>query len=379
MKVLHLPSTVGGNPQGLSRHLGLLGVQSQTWSYDQNYLSYPADKVLFKKGDKVIVREIKRLWALRYVFMVDIVFFNFGGTLYTPFVVADSRSRSRFGKTLLKLYQQYVFFMQMVELALLHLLRRIVFIQYQGDDARQGDYCLANFEISIAHEIEPDYYTPQSDSLKRQQIQLLTGMAVKTYALNPDLLHVLPRGAEFLPYSHISLSEWMPAYTQLQDRPLRIGHAPTHRTVKGSDLIVNAVENLKKEGYQFEFILIEGISNQEAKDIYVSIDVLVDQLFAGWYGGVAVEAMALGKPVLAYIREDDLYFIPEKMRDDLPVIKISPDTIEAGLRYVLEMPRADLLSLAKRSRAYVERWHDPGAIANRIKNDIETVIKEARN
>lgn len=378
MRVLHLPTTVGGNPQGISRCLNMLGTQSQTWAYDQNYLSYLVDKVLFQLSDKVILRELKRLWALRYVFLFDAIFFNFGSTLYTPFVITDTRQRSWLGKRLLKLHQQYVLFMQQVELLLLHLLKRIIFIQYQGDDARQGDYCLANFEISVATGVEAGYYTAQSDALKREQIKLLTSRASKTYALNPDLLHVLPPGSEFLPYSHISLSDWSPAYTQMEERPLRIGHAPTHRGVKGSDLIMEVVHNLKKEGLQFEFILIEGMSNQEAKEIYMTIDVLVDQLYAGWYGGVAVEAMALGKPVLAYIRGDDLDFIPEQMREDLPIIIVTPDTIEAGLRRVLVMPRFELMSIARKSRAYVECWHDPTMIAKRIKSDLESAMLEVR-
>jgi len=378
MKVLHLPTTVGGNPQGLSLHLNLLGVQSQTWSYDQNYLSYSVDQILFAPGDKILVRECKRLLALRYVFLADVIFLNFGSTLYTPFVITDTRPRSWVGKKLLKVHQQYVSFMQQIELLLLRLLKRVIFIQYQGDDARQGDFCRANFEISVANGVEMWYYSPESDALKREQIKLLTNRASKIYALNPDLLHVLPPGSEFLPYSHISLSDWTPVYTQMEERPLRIGHAPTHRGVKGSDLIMDAVQNLKQEGLQFEFVLIEGISNQEAKEIYTTIDVLIDQLYAGWYGGVAVEAMALGKPVLAYIREKDLDFLPQQMRDELPVINVTPDTIESKLRHILNMPRYELLQLAQRSRSYVEHWHDPITIAQRVKADIENAMLEVK-
>jgi hypothetical protein len=32
MKVIHLPTTVGGNPQGISKHLNQLGVESTTWT-----------------------------------------------------------------------------------------------------------------------------------------------------------------------------------------------------------------------------------------------------------------------------------------------------------------------------------------------------------
>lgn len=374
IKVLHLPTTVGGNPQGLSKHLQQIGVHSETWTLQQNYLGYPADKVIFKEGDSLIWCEIKRLWALSYVFRFDLVFFNFGRTLFRPIAVVPRPGRSFFKTLLHRIYAFYANKMQCLELFLLRALKRSTFIQYQGDDCRQGDYCHTHFRITAATQVEPSYYSAESDSLKRNQVALLAKNCCKIYALNPDLLHVLPTTAEFLPYSHISFYEWTPYYNLFEKRPLRVGHAPSHRGVKGTDLILNAIENLKKRDFIFDLIFIEGLSNAEAKERYKLIDILIDQLFLGWYGGVAVEAMALGKPVLVYIRDEDLKFLPPEMQSDLPVIRTTPDSIEQTLQYVLEMPREELFALAQKSRAYVERWHDPIAIAQRIKADIEQAI-----
>jgi len=374
IRVLHLPSTVGGNPHSISQHLNLMGFKSESWSLRGNYLNYPSDKFICSSKDGFFLQEIKKLWALRYIFFYDVIFFNFGRTLFKPVASAPKAMNPSLGKMLLFLYSSYSSLMQKIELLFLKYLKKIVLIQYQGDDARQGDYCVSHFAISIATQVDSNYYTKASDSLKREQIEFISRYCNKIYALNPDLLHVLPERAEFLPYSNISLSEWSPVYTQLEDRPLRIGHAPSHRGVKGTDLIIAAVDRLQVAGYKFEFVLIEGLSNLEAKERYKSIDVVVDQLFAGWYGGFAVECMALGKPVLAYIREDDLVFIPEQMREDLPIINVSPDTIEQGLMQILEMSHEELYRLAKRCRDYVEKWHDPITIAQRIKHDIVEAI-----
>ncbi len=371
MKVIHLPTTVGGNPQGISRHLNEIGVTSESLTLQQNFFGYPADKVIKNECDSRLWAEIKRLWWLSYVFRYDVVFFNFGQTLFNPLAVTSNPERSFLEKVMLKIYSIYTSLLQRLELFLLRILQRPLFIQYQGDDARQGDYSLEHFPITIATRVEPTYYTPETDALKRSQIALCDKHCRKIYALNPDLLHVLPKRAEFLPYSHISLHEWQASYTQMEDRPLRIGHAPSHRRVKGTDLILEAVQRLQKKGLNFELVMVEGLSNQKAKEQYKTIDVLVDQLFAGWYGGLAVECMALGKPVIVYIREDDLRFIPSQMRQDLPVIKTIPDTVEEAIEHVLTMPRDELLALAKKSRAYVERWHDPIIIARRLKKDME--------
>ena len=74
------------------------------------------------------------------------------------------------------------------------------------------------------------------------------------------------------------------------------------------------------------------LSNKEARKRYETADILIDQLLAGWYGGLAVELMALGKPVICYIREDDLKYIPKEMRDELPIINANTLYTQARLR-----------------------------------------------
>ncbi len=371
MKVLHLPTTVGGNPQGISKHLRVLGVESENWTLTQNFFGYPVDRVIWKESDNFILREWKRFRAFFYVFQSwDAVHFNFGTTLYiqAPFEPSSSPIRN----LARRLFSGYLNFMQVFELKILNWRKVPMFVQYQGDDARQSDFCLENFEITAATQVGSDYYNERTDAQKKSQIQRMSTYCTKVYGLNPDLLYVLPENAEFLPYSHVSFEEWEPHYTQTIDRPLRIGHAPSNRKGKGTDFVINALEELKAEGYAFDFVLIEGVSNAEAKLIYQDIDVLVDQLFFGWYGGLALEVMALGKPVLVYLREEDLKFIPKEMKEELPIINVHAGTIKAGLKEVLEMPREELLKLAHKSRGFAEKWHDPIAIAKRLLNDYQS-------
>ena len=97
-----------------------------------------------------------------------------------------------------------------------------------------------------------------------------------------------------------------------------------------------------------------------------------------WYGGLAVEAMALGKPVVCYVREDDLGFLPTGMRDELPLIRADPTSLAAVLRDWLTGPRERLHEAGDRGRAYVERWHDPLRIAARLKADYEAILEARR-
>lgn len=375
--MLHVPTSVGGNPQGLSRHLRKLDVQSESWVLEQNYLGYACDRVIWSPHNGIITRELRRWRAIvEAVRFADVIHFNFGTSLaypVRPFDARDRRVTRRVARWLFSLYTQAL---QWIELNLYRLAGIPMLVHYQGDDARQCDESLARFEVSIAAHAEAGYYDESSDRLKRRMIRRMSRYCEALFAVNPDLLHVLPPGTAFVPYSHISLAEWLPHYPDPNGRaPLRIGHAPSHRSVKGTDLVLKAIEALRAEGHQLEPVIVEGKPYEEAKHIYESVDVLVDQLFAGWYGGVAVEAMALGKPVLAYIRTADLHLIPDAMREELPVIRVKPDTILADLRLVVMMPRDELHALGRRCRAFVERWHDPIKIAGEMKAAYEESLR----
>ena len=311
---------------------------------------------------------LKVLGAARYVFgRWDAINFNFGSTLFSKYYPkAGLRGFPRFAASVMNGVGAIL---QRLELGILRARRIPIVVHYQGDDARQGDYSLEHYEISIATQVPPDYYTPETDERKRRQIALMAKHASAICAVNPDLMNVLPPSARFVPYGHIAVQEWEPRYTQADRELLVFAHAPSNRKVKGTDLILEALTELGAEGHRFELHLIEGVRNDEALDLYRDADVVIDQLYAGWYGGVALEAMALGKPVVVYLRESDFTHLPESMAQELPFFQASPATIKDELRRILQMPREELVARAKRSRAFAERWHDPLAIAEGVAAD----------
>jgi hypothetical protein len=221
--------------------------------------------------------------------------------------------------------------------------------------------------------VRRDYYTAEGDRNTRRRIAAFDRHADLIYTLNPDLLTVLPVRTKFQAYASVDVAEWQPL-PRLSDRAARpkVVHAPSHRGVKGTRHVIEAVRRLHAAGIDFEFILVENLTNAEARRLYAQADLAVDQLLAGFYGGLAVELMALEVPVICHLKDDDLRRLPPAMRAELPLIPATPATIEAVLREWLVARRGELRALGGRSREFVARWHSPREIGRATLEDYET-------
>ena len=225
MKIIHIPKNVGGNPSMINKYLKSMNFKSTIWVYENFYFNFPADKIITNKKDRFLSREFKKLLALRYIFENDTIFFNYGAGLYPPYFTLDYSNYPIWKRPLVFIYCFYIDLMSKVEIFLIKILGKKIFIQYQGDDARQGDFCRSNFSISIVDNVKDKYYSAKTDKMKRKQIRLFGKISSKIYALNPDLLNVLPQNAEFLPYMGQDLRTIEPKYINSDHRPIRFGHA----------------------------------------------------------------------------------------------------------------------------------------------------------
>ena len=342
LRVLHCPTDVGGNPVGLAHGERAAGVDSTVAVFRSSWLRYPVDIDLGIDPTRVIhlPRRLDLLWkALRGY---DVVHFNHGHTIL-PMLGSTG-----------------------IDAPLLRSLGRKVFVTFQGCEARLSGYCAENFEISCCGgRDEPGLCRPEQDPAKKRRVRYLQKHADKVFAVNPDLLHVV-EGAEFLPYTACDPEEIVPQYPEHGpgERGMRIVHAPTARAVKGTEF-VDAIRDELSEEFGCRWEIVEGLAHEEAMPRFAQADIAIDQLRVGWYGAFAVEMMALGKPVICYIREDDLRFVPEDMARELPIVRARPETLPQVLRELLAHPER-LREIGERSRRFVERWHDPRRIGARM-------------
>lgn len=376
LRVVHCPTMVGGNPQGLSSAEREIGLNSRSLVLSHTYLNYKTDKIIYRQGAGLLENELRRWSAIFDVLRSsDVIHYNFGETL-APTRLMNPTGRYPAWKVWLynNLYAKWFEFSDM---KIARRLGKVITVTYQGDDARQGDYCQKNYQIHFCSEVNQSYYSKKTDAEKRRRILIFDQYAHFIYAVNPDLLHVLPKRTRFVPYASVDPRVWKSGdcHGVLNDQ-LHIVHAPSHRGVKGTKYINSAIERLKNEGYDFRYTMVEGQSNVDARKIYETADILIDQVLAGFYGALAVELMALGKPVICYLREEDMHFLPPGMRDDMPIINARPDNIYDVLKEMLTDRKHELQSIGVRSRAYVEKWHDPIKIAAEITQDYQRVYAE---
>ena len=368
MRVLHCPHGIAGNPQQIARAEREIGLKSHSVVFKEHAFGYLADETLMTAGQSKFALEYHR-WRLlaRAIRDFDVIHFNFGSTLM-PKLDVNSPLPFR------SIYNVYARLFHLRDLALLKRLGKVIAMTYQGTDARQSDYCRKHFEIHFFDQTGYPNITKLSDETKRKDIAYVARYADYIYALNPDLLHVLPSKAQFLPYASVDLRDWQPVPMQNDlTKPLVVLHAPSNRSVKGTSYVIEAVQRLQSEGVLLELVLVENLPHDEARLAYERADLLIDQLLAGWYGGLAVELMALGKPVMCYLREGDLGFLPKQMYADLPIIRVTPMSLYDNLKLWATVRRSELSLLGQRSRFYVERWHDPIQIAARLKADYESI------
>jgi glycosyltransferase involved in cell wall biosynthesis len=172
-----------------------------------------------------------------------------------------------------------------------------------------------------------------------------------------DAIRWVPE-AEVIPPG-IDLARIRPEPPSDRERPL-IVHAPSSRRRKGTEHVLAAVE-----GLDADLELVEGLHHDEAFERYRAADIVVDQLNAGWYGLFAIEAMALGKPVVTFLHDEAVRRTEEATGARVPLVSATAETLREALR-PLVADAARRRELGAESRAYVEQLHDLERVTDRL-------------
>ena len=156
----------------------------------------------------------------------------------------------------------------------------------------------------------------------------------------------------------------------------RILHSPSHPAAKGSPKIIEAINNLKKRGYEIELIIIQGKSHSEVIYEIERCDFIVDQLYSDTpLAGFATEAAWFGKPAIigGYGINSLKKYITSGMWPPSKICK--PDEIEQAIETMI-VNKEDRLLLGQQASEFVRSKWSITNVAFRYKQIIEDNIPE---
>ncbi len=338
MRVLHAAAEIAGQASILCRALRAQGVDATALAYNAQYPAYPTDVLVPHDGKPALLRLLGYLsTAARFVGRYDLVHVHFGRSLVPPWNL---------------------------DLPLHRALGTKLVFHFHGCDARHRALMLERHPESAACAECAPFCIP---SRQRRAIAQSRQYGFRTFVSTPDLLESVPH-AEHLPVA-LDVSAW--AGGEEDGAPPRPGaraagvvvlHVPTDRLIKGTRWIEQGIARATGGAPGISFRLLERAPWSAVRAAMAQADVIVDQVFLGWYGLVAVEAMALGKPVVGFIRPD---FEARARALGLPLVRCTKEDVGEVVLALARDP-ARRAALGVEGRAYARRVHDASVVAARL-------------
>jgi len=326
LRVLHAPAEIAGQASVLARGLRAIGIEAHSLAYNPGFPQYRPDEMTGYDALPPLPRYASYFKSLlKHLGRYDVYHFHFGRTLVPP---------------------------HNPDLPLYRALGRQVVFHYHGCDVRDRAHMLATHSRATCTECAPFCNPARQRTVLASARRFADAELVST----PDLLESATRAFHF-PVA-ADLDEY--PFTPPSLAPRLVLHAPTNRLIKGTRYIERAYEALRPRFAGTRFVTVERVPWTGLRDLMAEADVVVDQVFMGWYGMVAVEAMAMGKPVLCHIRPD---FEP-RLRD-CPIVRCTREDLAERLAELIADP-ARCRALGEAGRVYVEREHAHTALAMRL-------------
>lgn len=340
MDILHGMSEVAG--QGIYSVLGLKanGYNANMAVWVKNPTNYPTDICIGVEKNNKVKYPIYALkmgaFALKALMKYDVYHSHYGYSLL-PFNL---------------------------DVPLITTLNKSLFAEFHGSDLR-----------FVFKDVHYDYYNvelPSDEIRKRVQKRLLKLLRHSKGIIlhDAELIEHLPKTdlPVYIVPLRVDLSKFSPAYPNQDKKKPIVVHAPSKRSTKGTDKILRALESVTGE---FELILVENKTQEEAIEIYKQADIIIDQISVGTYGVFAIEAMALGKPVITYISDE----MRESLPESLPIVSADFDSLPKIMEELIQNGEKRF-ALGMAGRKYAERYHDNVKIAGQLAKIYEGTIAE---
>jgi hypothetical protein len=247
-----------------------------------------------------------------------------------------------------------------IDLRIAALLRKPRVIEFWGDDLRDPQMASRdNPFLARMYELNPDLAIHHGRTVQRIFKRcgfeaLIPGYELFDY-LDP---HIFP--GYYQTRACLLLDEYTPRFPdQHQKQPLLL-HAPSNKARKGTEALQAILAELSLT-CRFDFKLVHQMARKDAIAAMSECDLFLDQFTIGAEGLAAHEAMALGKPVVCFIKDS----LRPRYPASFPVVSADQDNLGATIASLIK--DGDLRrELGIRGRQYMEQFHDARKIAGEL-------------
>ncbi|MFC7243398.1 glycosyltransferase family 4 protein [Catellatospora aurea] len=218
-----------------------------------------------------------------------------------------------------------------------------------GSEIRDPRRHLKNHEFSLFRDAPAGIAAQLAKRAERNR-KIAESCGLPLFVTTPDLVEDLPT-ATWAPLV-INIDLWACDRPVMQRKRPIVMHAPSKRWTKGTDRILPSLTRMHKRGV-IDLRLAEGIPWEQMKDLVQESDIVLDQFTTGAYGTLGCEAMAAGKPVVAYISER----VSQAVGPDLPIVSANPNNLVSVLESMLNDP-AGTARIGAASARFAREFHD---------------------
>lgn len=267
-----------------------------------------------------------------------------------------------------------VFFFYPVSLVILKLLGKKIVVTFRGIDVQTDlEFLPKSIYQKNPPEKWPLYYQIQflrknwrSKLLKKIRRQVFVWFADQVILTGPFLASSVSKYNKIIPYARDIKKNFI---AKKNNKKLIVLHVPSDSVVKGSEIIEKTFKNLRKYK-NIEFKILPKMPREELLLEMSKADIVIDQLLIGWYGGQAVEALAMGKIVLAYLNAPYLALSEIK---NIPIINTNYWSIQDDLENIINNYQFFENKYAKKGFQFAKKYHS----AEKIAEEYLEVYREA--
>lgn len=239
----------------------------------------------------------------------------------------------------------------------------LLVMHFHGDDCRRREITFAH------HPARARIYdaSHRNESLTLRRTRLAGRLCDAAIVADLELLeNVKPffRRVYVVP-APVRLSEPSAPLPPLSGEGPIVFHAPSNSAIKGTALIVKAMEELARSR-PLRPRLVTGVPHECVLAEIARADIVIDQLNSETPGIFTLEAMALGKPTICEYSRSALAGFSQA----IPLVQATPDTLEDTLSRLCEEAQ-QRRELGAQGTAFVRSVHDSNLVAHAVERVYE--------